>query len=75
MGSQGKVGYELLIINLLCLQETQDGHLDAEHGRARETRRRSRLPAAALHGHRPDETPCAEVCAVDTHTQAHTDGI
>lgn len=62
---QVKVGDQLLRRNLLCPQETQDGHLDAEHGRTRETRRRSRLPVTALHGHRPDETTRAEVCTVD----------
>lgn len=55
-----------------CLQETEDRHPDAEHGRTRETRRRPRLPAAALHGHRPDETPRAEVCTVETHEHTHT---
>lgn len=70
-GGRVKVGDQLLRRNLLCPQETQDGHLDAEHGRTRETRRCSRLPVTALHGHRPDETTRAEVCTVDTHT--HTD--
>lgn len=69
---QVKVVDQLLRRNLLRPQETQDGHLDAEHGRTRETRRCSWLPVTALHGHRPDETTCAEVCTVDAHTHTHT---
>lgn len=43
------------------LQETQDGHPDAEHGRTGEAGGRPRLPAASLHGHRPDAASSAEV--------------
>ena len=61
-----------LILNLVFLQETEDGHPDAEHGRTRETRGRPRLPAETLLGHRPDDTPCAEVPHTHTHTHTHT---